>query len=446
MNTISRKIRKLSLALCFIMLLPFLLSPFAGAALYDSEKIFSPSAAVYNVENGIFIFEKNADDFISATAAAKLMTAVLALEHFGGDISRTVTVTTESLKNVDKAVAGFRVGDTVSIKDLLYASLIGNCTYSASVLAYAVAGNQAAFGKLMNAKAAELGMTNTAFAGATCFGADVNYYHTTVRDSVLLSAYAMKNPIIDKIVNTSIYTFESFTSSLNQTIRTKNAYLSTWVYGDAYYWKGTPAPSGISFTYAEESGYSLISSINYRSLTYICMCSGADKDEKDRIAAYDDVKKLLLWASDEYSTVKVLDKSQIFGEIPVSLSESINYVVIVPERHLYAFLPHDTDVAAEISQVYEITVNGLTAPVEKGVPVGKIRLYRNGEEIASCDLVTKSYVEKSDSLAFKAAFFSPKMIIGMSISLFAACLFGIIRFFVFLKMSKKRSSDRGKNS
>jgi D-alanyl-D-alanine carboxypeptidase (penicillin-binding protein 5/6) len=428
------------------MLLPFLLSPFAGAALYDSEKIFSPYAAVYNVENGIFIFEKNADEFISATVAAKLMTAIIAIEHYAGDLSAEITVTTESIKNVDKAVAGFRVGDSVSIKDLLYASLIGNCTYSASVIAYAVSGNQAAFGKLMNAKAAELGMKNTSFASATSYGADIEHYHTTVRDSALLSAYAMKDPIIAKIVNTTSYTFESFTSSLNQTIRTKNAYFSSWVYGDKYLWTNKDIyPDGISFTYSADSGYSLISSVNHRSLTYICVCSGAFEDDQDKIAAYDDVKKLLIWASKEYTTVKILDKAQIFGEIPVKLSNEENFVVVVPEKSLYAFLPCDTDVSAEISQVYEITVSQLEAPVEKGASVGKITLYHHGKAIASCALVTKSNIEKSDALAFRQAFFSKNMLIGTVVSLFAASLFGIIRFYVFLKISKTHPSDRGTN-
>ena len=443
------KSQKILCALFLAALLFNILAPIASAAMYDKEKVVSPYSAVYNVENEMFIFEKDADEPISATSCAKLMTAVLALEHYSGDTSARITITSEALKNVDKAVAGFRIGDSVSVKDLLYASLIANCTYSASVLAYAVSGSQSEFGKRMNAKAAELGMENTAFASATCFGADVRYYHTTVRDSILLAAYAMKNPVISEIVNTVKYTFESFTSALNQTIYTKNGYISTFVYGNTYYWQekqGEPKPSGISFTYSQESGYSLISSINFRSLTYICMCAGAFEDENKKIPAYSDVKKLLLWASDEYTTLKVLDKSRIFGEVSVRLSEESNYVVIVPGESLYAFLPRDTDVGKEIIYVYEITEKELTAPVEKGQPVGKVILYRDGKEIASCALVTKAQVSRSDSLAFRDAFFSPQLFIWISISLSAACLFGIIRFLVFLSMSKTRASNRGKNS
>ncbi len=444
----SRYFAKTVLCLiCALLLLFSFPADIAQAAMYDKDKIASPYAVVYNVENGKFIFEENADAHISTTATAKLMTAILALEHFG-DLSAELEVNTESLKNLDSFRAGVKVGETVSVKDLVYTMLIGNCTDSASVLAYHIGGTQAKFREMMNAKAAELGLNNTNFASATGVGAEISAYHTTVRDSVLLAAYAMQIPKITEIVNTTSYKPTTMDKPISQTVYTRNAFLSKWILQD-YYWEpkqGSPAPSGVAVTYSEESGYSLISSTTYRSLTYICMCSGAYENANGKISAYGDVKRLLTWAADEYTTLKVLDKSQIFGEIPVKLSGGSNFVVVVPEDSLYAFLPHDTDAASEIQQDFEITVKELTAPVEKGAVVGTVRLIRGGEEIASCNLVTKLYVEKSETLAFAAALFGPEMIIGISLSAFAACLFGIIRFFAFLKMAKNIPLHRGKKS
>ncbi len=439
--------KKVLCLFCTLLLFFSLPLPMSRAAMYDKEKIASPYAVVYNVENGIFIFEDGADEYISTTSISKLMTAVLALEHFA-DLSTEVEVNEASLKNLDKFRVGLKVGETVSVKDLIYTMLIGNCTDSASVLAYHIGGTQAAFGKMMNEKAAQLGLTSTTFASATGVGADISAYHTTVRDGALLAAYAMQIPKIAEIVNTTRYKPETVDKPISETVYTRNAFLSTHVYG-GYYWEpkqGSPSPSGVGVTYSEESGYSLISSTSYRSLTYICMCSGAYENTDDKISAYGDVKKLLTWAADEYTTLKVLDKSQIFGEIPVKLSEESNFVVVVPEDSLYAFLPHDTDVASEVSQEFEITVSELTAPVEKGAVVGTVRLFRNGKEIASCSLVTKTYVEKSDSLAFAAALFGPEMIIGISLAACAMGLFGIIRFFAFLKMAKIPPRNRGKKS
>jgi D-alanyl-D-alanine carboxypeptidase (penicillin-binding protein 5/6) len=447
MKKYSRKTKIFSCVLIFTLLLDALCAPQAMGALYDSDKIASPYAVVYNVENDTFIFEKGADEIICCSSTAKLMTAILALEHFS-NLSVSVTAVKDSLNGIsqDKFKIGIKTDEEVTVKDLIYTMLIGNCTDSAAVLSYAVAGSHGEFGKMMNAKAKELGLTNTTYNSATGVGADINYYHTTVRDSVLLAAYAMKNPKIAEIVNTVKYTPESVDKPINATVYTRNSFLSTWVSAD-YIWKakdGNPAPSGVSMNYSEESGYSLISSTNYKSLTYICMCSGAFENTDKKISAYSDVKKLLLWASDEYTTMKVLDKSQIFGEIPVKLSDKSDYVVVVPRDSLYAFLPHDTKVSEAIRQEFEITEKELSAPVAIGQKVGTVRLYLGEKEIASCDLVAKTQIEKSGALAFLSVLFSKNMIIGIGIALVASALFGIIRFSVFLRMAKPRKPKTSK--
>ena len=138
----------------------------------------------------------------------------------------------------------------------------------------------------------------------------------------------------------------------------------------------------------------------------------------------------------------MLDKSQIFGEIPVRLSGGSNYVVIVPRDSLYAFLPHDTDVSAEIRQEFEITEKELTAPVSIGQKVGTVRLLLGEKEIARGDLVAKTQIEKSDTLALVSAIFSKDMFIGIGAALLAASLFGIIRFFALLSQANRKSQKR----
>ena len=107
MKKYSRKIKIFSFVLLFTALFAALGAPQAMGALYDSDKIASPYAAVYNVENETFIFEKNADEVISCTATAKLMTAIIALEHYG-DLSVSVTAVSDSLSNI--SLDKFRIG------------------------------------------------------------------------------------------------------------------------------------------------------------------------------------------------------------------------------------------------------------------------------------------------------------------------------------------------
>jgi len=93
---------------------------------------------------------------------------------------------------------GLREGDRVSRRDLLYGILLPSGNDAANAAAVSVSGSISAFVKLMNDKAAELGLTNTHFA--TPSGLDAQGHYTTARELALLTAYAMRNEVFREIV------------------------------------------------------------------------------------------------------------------------------------------------------------------------------------------------------------------------------------------------------
>ena len=94
MKKILTRAKKLFCIMLTALLLTLQASIFAQAAMYDEDKIASPYAAVYNVENGTFIFEKNADEIISSTATAKLMTALANRSNAIGECNVCKIITT----------------------------------------------------------------------------------------------------------------------------------------------------------------------------------------------------------------------------------------------------------------------------------------------------------------------------------------------------------------
>ncbi|MBE6654177.1 MAG: D-alanyl-D-alanine carboxypeptidase [Ruminococcaceae bacterium] len=427
--------RKISIFLCALMLFAFVFGISAHAAMYDQNKINSTYAAVYNAEKGTFLFEKNADVRISASNCAKIMTAVLALEHYA-DLDMVITVPLASIQGLDGAtIFGLLSGEKVTVRDLIYTMLVGNCNDSASVLACDMEKTNALFALKMNEKVAEIGLTDTFFKNSTGLGAKDSY--TTVKDCLLLASYALGIDGFSEIVNTAKYTVYETNKHGNKTVYTKNYFLSKQTFAD-YYWQDA---SGFSATYTDEEGYGLISTYTAYSMTYICMCTGAHKSDSGKILAYGDVKNLLRWASEEYTTLKVLDSSKIFDELPIKLSGERNYVPVVPEASLYAYLPHDTDIGTAIEQRYELSVKELEAPVEIGDVVGKVTLYYEGKEIASCNLVTKFSADRSTALAFRASLFSPQMIIAVAISALLCVGIGTLRFFALSKILKRGNSE-----
>lgn len=428
---ISRRAKLFSFITAFVLLISFMFSFTSSAKTYDESKINSKYAVVYNIENDMFVFEKNANEHISPAGLAKIMTAIIALEHYK-NIERDITVTSNALSGLEgTGVLGLLNSEKISAKDLIYTMLVGGCNDSANVIAYDISGNIASFSEKMNKKAQEIGLSDTVFKNPT--GLDVPGAYTTAKDAVKLVSYAMKNDIFKDAANTAKYTVEDTNKHSSRTVYTKNYFLSKQTQS-IYYWKEA---EGISMSYTDSFGYMLISSLSEYSLSYICVCSGATRNANGRIYAYDDVKNLLTWAVKEYKTTKVLDESKIFGEIKVTLSDTTDHVSVVPGSSLYAFLPHDTDIENEIKYKYEIYEKELEAPIEKGKTVGKIDVYRNETKIASCDLVTKTNAARSGFLAFKAALFGKTSLIMLISVILAAVLFGIIRYFVFLAKSKK---------
>lgn len=428
---ISRRAKLFSSITSFVLLISFIFSFTSSAKTYDGSKINSKYAVVYNIENDMFVFEKNANEHISPAGLAKIMTAIIALEHYK-NIERDITVTSNALSGLEgTGVLGLLNSEKISAKDLIYTMLVGGCNDSANVLAYDISGNIASFSEKMNKKAQEIGLSDTVFKNPT--GLDVPGAYTTAKDAVKLVSYAMKNDIFKDAANTTKYTVEDTNKHSSRTVYTKNYFLSKQTQS-IYYWKEA---DGISMSYTDSFGYMLISSLSEYSLSYICVCSGATRNANGRIYAYDDVKNLLTWAVKEYKTTKVLDESKIFGEIKVTLSDTTDHVSVVPRSSLYAFLPHDIDIENEIKYKYEIYEKELEAPIEKGRTVGKIDVYRNETKIASCDLVTKTNAARSGFLAFKATLFGKTSLIMLISVILATVLFGIIRYFVFLAKSKK---------
>ena len=111
------------------------------------------------------------------------------------------------------------------------------------------------------------------------------------------------------------------------------------------------------------------------------------------------------------------------------------------ESALYAYLPHDTDIAQEIEAKYELYTDELEAPVKIGDVCGKVTLYYKGEEIASCNLVTKFPAERSSALAFRASLLSTKMMVAVSVFAILCAVFGTLRFIALKNISKKGDSE-----
>ncbi len=95
-------------------------------------------------------------------------------------------------------------GESFTVKQLLYAMLVPSANDAAVTLAVAEAGSVKAFVAKMNAKAEEMGLTNTHFVNPSGLHAENHY--SSAKDMATLASYAMQDPVFRRIVSTREYT------------------------------------------------------------------------------------------------------------------------------------------------------------------------------------------------------------------------------------------------
>lgn len=172
----------------------------------EEGQIISPYGAIYDVENARMVAGRRTDAKIYPASMTKLMTLLIAVDTID-TLDRQFIISQDIVDYATAGnfvTAGFKVGETVTARDMLYGLILQSGADCAEGIARMVAGSQASFARLMNAKAQEIGLTNTNFTNA--LGAhDANHY-TTVEDMVKLFDYVMQNEVCKEVLSSRIYT------------------------------------------------------------------------------------------------------------------------------------------------------------------------------------------------------------------------------------------------
>jgi len=173
------------------------------------EEIYSYAAVLYNMTTNKIICEKNMDEVTYPASLTKIMTAIIAIENIDPSEYFDTYITLEAdmfdyITVSNASVAGFKAGENVRIIDLLYGVILPSGADACIALARHIAGSESGFADLMNAKAEELGCTNTSFINSTGLH-DINH-RTTARDMLTILRYALKNDLFRTIFTTESYT------------------------------------------------------------------------------------------------------------------------------------------------------------------------------------------------------------------------------------------------
>ena len=162
--------RSTALLLTLVLMVCAALPGFAAYQMPIQTASDTESVYLFNLDTGKPILRQNSDQQRYIASLTKMMTALLFLES-GKDMNAEITIPTsltqefKDIQNANGSTVNLRIGETVRRIDLLYGLLVASANDAASVIASDVSGGDlTAFVAQMNARAKELGCTDTTFS------------------------------------------------------------------------------------------------------------------------------------------------------------------------------------------------------------------------------------------------------------------------------------------
>ena len=288
----------------------------------------------------------------------------------------------------------------LTIEQLLYCDLVPSANEACNILAEAIAGDEESFAILMNAKAIELGCTNTHFVNPHGLHDDDHY--TTAYDIYLMAKAAMEYELFRTIVSTAVYELPATNKSDARTLYSTNGFLSNWYVRGYKYDKAI----GIKTGYTDEAGRCLASAaVDDQGRTFYCVVlgtqDGKDEDGNNVRYSFKESKRLLEWAFANFKRITLLDENtkNVIREVPVTLSET-DYVLALPTGSIQATMPIDYRI--EDAEFIIDLPESVEAPVTAGTKLGTVSILYNGVNYGTLDLIASDDVERSDYLYYKA--------------------------------------------
>ena len=206
------------------------IAPFSGLAPPD---LTAKAVYVFDATVGTELYALHAHDHRAPASLTKVATALVVLDH--GNLDDTVVIDASDLADPSESQVGLEVGDTLSVRDLLFGLLIPSGNDAARALARHVGATLpggdpaangdpvAAFVAQMNDLVASLKLADTHFSNA--IGLDSNDHYSSAHDLGVLAARGLQNPLFAEIVASPSAVLASKKRPEGYTVNTTNELL-----------------------------------------------------------------------------------------------------------------------------------------------------------------------------------------------------------------------------
>lgn len=301
------------------------------------------------------LLEKNANMKLPMASTTKIVTAILAIEHFS-DLNEIVKINDKAV-GIEGTSIYLQKGEELTVKELLYGLMLASGNDAAMALALAVCPTEEEFVAKMNEFAVKVGANNTHFNNP--HGLDSPTYYTTAKDLALMTSYALKNDIFKEIASTKFIQITGHPKSGERFLRNKNKLLFTQEHN-----------VGVKTGFTDNAGRCLVNAVEQNDMQIITVVLNCGP-------MFEDARALTNYVLKTYKMKEFISPYNYVGTSTVENGEknSINIVSIKGFK-----MPIKIEDEEKYSVVYDIPET-LQAPIYKEDEIGTVNIYFNGELI-----------------------------------------------------------------
>lgn len=258
----------------------------------SAGNLHAETAILVDADTGRVLFEKKSDKRMYPASVTKVLTTLLALENLNPN--DMVTVSKKAAAIGESAIYCME-GEEISVKDLLYGTMLRSSNSMSAALGEAAAGSIPDFVAMMNQRAKDLGCEDTNFV--TTHGLTEENHYSTAADMAKIVTAAVQNEDFRKIIRTVNYEIDA-TNMMDKTRKLVNSNVMLPDSGNLQfsyqYMRGgktgyTDRAQHTFFGYAEKDGVRLVAVV-----------FGTTQEGK-----WLDTKKLMEYGFANYSSVSV---------------------------------------------------------------------------------------------------------------------------------------------
>lgn len=373
--------RAVTLLLCLMLAALSILRGFTASAAEFTPATTAdfdvPCAAAILVDedSGTVLYEKNADARRPIASITKVMTLLLTFEALeAGKISLDDFVpVSEHAYHMGGSQIWLEPGEEMTLNDMLKAICISSANDAAVAVAEYIGGSEPAFAEMMNARAAELGMTNTHFVNAC--GLDEPEHLSTARDVAAMSREMLLHHT--EVRDYCSIWMDTLRGGATQLVNTNKLL------------KSYSGITGLKTGTTGKAGVCISASAERDGLRLIAVVLGAASG-KERFQA---ASTLLDYGFSHFESAA----AELPADAPLSLpvkrgtAESVTLTYTAPERCLMPKGESSTlQIALDLPQK-------LAAPIRAGETVGTVKISNGSAELASYPVTAAQDV---DALSF----------------------------------------------